>query len=204
MIFSKLFFHRISFLFLLLGTLLAAAQTEEDPRVKEELAAPMPENPLKSAMGEKAYNEAMASGEYRYVGNSKCRLCHRKFFIGRKKDPHDFAMNKLVDTGYKDNPRCLICHSTGYGSKTGFVSLKETPRLANVQCEGCHGPGNLHVERSGVKSSGKSFLVGPEQPERQRKICMSCHTERWNRSYHDLSAAYDKYRNADPNKAEKK
>lgn len=182
---------------------MAAPAFAKDPRIQEELNSPPPENPLKFAMGEEAYNEAMASGQYEYVGNSKCRLCHRKFFIGRKKDPHDYAMKSFRKSKYKDEPSCLTCHATGYGTPTGFVSMKKTPRLANVQCEGCHGPGNIHVKRSKVKKGGGGFLAGADQPERLRKMCISCHTERWNRSYDDLDAAYAKYRNADPNKAEK-
>lgn len=57
--------------------------------------------PLKNALGEAAYNEAMGSGEYKYVGNDKCRLCHRDFFVGRKLDHHDHAMSYIVDTEYK-------------------------------------------------------------------------------------------------------
>ncbi|MCK9455473.1 hypothetical protein, partial [Sulfurimonas sp.] len=51
----------------------------EDQRVIDELNSPMPEIPLKQSMGDRAYNDAINSGEYNYVGNSKCRLCHRNF-----------------------------------------------------------------------------------------------------------------------------
>ncbi len=170
----------------------------EDDRIAAERSSPMTEIPLKQALGSKAFDDAINSGDYRYVGNTKCRLCHRKFFLGRKKDPHDFAMNHLVAHGEEENPRCLVCHTTGFGVETGFVSLESTPRLSNVQCEGCHGPGNVHIKRIKAKKRG-GFLAGTDKPKRIRKMCQSCHTERWNRSYHDLDKAYDKYRNADPN-----
>jgi len=184
----------------LVPVLLFAALNE---RVEAEKASPMPEIPLKAAMGDDAYKEVMESGKYRYVGNSKCRLCHRKFFIGRKKDPHDYAMDSLIASGYEENPRCLTCHSTGYGVDTGFVSMERTPRLANVQCEGCHGPGNVHIRLAKEKKPAGGFLAGVDHPERLAVMCKSCHTERWNRSYHDFEKAYDKYRNADPNTKEK-
>ncbi len=170
----------------------------QDDRIAAELSSPMTEIPLKKALGEKAFNEAINSGDYRYVGNTKCRLCHRKFFLGRKKDPHDFAMNALVSSGHEENPRCLVCHSTGFGVETGFVSIESTPRLSNVQCEGCHGPGNVHIKLIKAKKRG-GFLAGTDKPKRLKQMCQNCHTKRWDRSYHDLDKAYDKYRNADPN-----
>lgn len=178
----------------------------DNQRVIEELNSPMPEIPLKRAMGEKAYNDAINSGEYNYVGNSKCRLCHRNFFLGRKKDPHDHAMESLVALGEEKNSRCLMCHSTGYGVPSGFVDMEKTPRLANVQCEGCHGPGNIHIalakdkSRNEVKKfTGGGFLAGGDNPEIVRKLCTSCHTSRWNKSYHDLDKVYNSYKKADRN-----
>lgn len=198
-LFFRLFF--ITFLSLFAGspTLFAA-----DDRIKAELAEPTSPIPLKNALGDKAYFEAMASGYYKYVGNAKCRLCHREFFLGRKKDHHDFAMEPLTKGGYQENEKCLSCHATGYGVPTGFVSIKETPRLANVQCEGCHGPGNVHVDmakkqlRSRDKGPVHGFLAGGDNPDRLKKMCTTCHSERWNRSFDDLEAAYNKYRKAVP------
>ncbi len=176
----------------------AVTLSAQDARIAAELSDSMAEVPLKKTLGEKAFNQAIGSGDYRYVGNTKCRLCHRKFFLGRKKDPHDFAMNALVASGHEENPRCLLCHATGFGVETGFVNMESTPRLANVQCEGCHGPGNVHIQRIKAKKRG-GFLVGTDKPKRLKRMCQSCHTKRWDRSYHDLDKAYDKYKNADPN-----
>lgn len=172
-------------------------------RIAEEMASPMPEIPLKQAMGDEAYNAAMASGEYRYLDNSKCRLCHRKFFIGRKQDAHDHAMERLHASGNQENPRCLTCHATGYGVESGFESMERTPRLANIQCEGCHGPGNKHVQLVKEKKRG-GFLAGTDHPDRLRKMCTSCHTARWDRAYHDLQKAYDSYSFANPNEKQKR
>lgn len=177
---------------------------EDNQRIAEELASTMPEIPLKNAMGEKAYDDAIGSGKYRYVGSSKCRLCHRKFFLGRKKDPHDHAMEELVKTGYENNSRCLTCHSTGHRTKSGFESTTYTPRLSNVQCEGCHGPGNVHIDMAKAKVRVREkfieggFLAGQDNPEVLKKMCTSCHTKRWNKSYHDLNKSYNTYRKANP------
>lgn len=177
---------------------IAAAWGGDDARIGEELKAPLSQIPLKSAMGEAAYNEAMSSGDYKYVGNDKCRLCHRDFFVGRKQDPHDHAMNYILESDNKDNPKCLVCHATGYGVKSGFVSIAQTPRLANVQCEGCHGPGSQHLKIASTKKTGGGFLAGTDRPERLKKMCKSCHTDRWNRSYTNFESAYAKYRKALP------
>ncbi len=180
--------------YFVIAILICSSPHAADSRIQAELDAPEPIIPLINALGEKKYDEAMASGKYRYVGNTKCRLCHRNFFLGRKKDHHDYAMEKIIEYGYANTPRCLTCHSTGYGINTGFTSMKETPRLANVQCEGCHGPGNIHVS---MYSKG-GFLIGSDRPDLIKKMCKSCHTKRWNRSFDDFEAAYEKYRNATP------
>ncbi len=175
---------------------------DNEQRIKEELESPQLKIPLKEALGEEKYKKEINSGKYYYVGNSKCRLCHREFFIGRKKDKHDFAFKRLVETGYETNPKCLVCHTTGFGVPTGFKSIEETPRLANVQCEGCHGPGSLHIKIARKTKKGGGFLASPNDPITQKKMCNACHTERWNRSYHknDLDKVYKLYKNPDPRK----
>ncbi|MBE9516844.1 MAG: hypothetical protein IME93_07675 [Proteobacteria bacterium] len=150
--------------------------------------------PLKSVLGEKKFNEAMASRKYMYMGNLKCRLCHKEFFVGRKQDAHDHAFEELVEKGYSKNPKCLGCHTTGFGVSRGFVSIETTPRLANVQCEGCHGPGNQHMMRD--KKGG--LLVGTDKPRLLKKMCKTCHTERWNRSFEKLHDVFDKYKKPKP------
>ncbi len=165
-----------------------------DPRIKAELEGPAAVIPLINVIGEEELKKELEAKYYYYVGNTKCRLCHREFFLGRKQDAHDYSLRKVIDAGYGDNPRCLVCHATGYGIPTGFVSFETTPRLANVQCEGCHGPGSVHVQR---RDKG-GFLVGTDRPDRIKAMCKSCHTSRWNRSYTDFHEAYKKYKNAKP------
>ncbi len=183
--------------------ILATSLYAQDTRIKEELNSPPPEIPLKYALGEKAYNEAINSKKYYYTGNTKCRLCHRKFFIGRKKDPHDFTMERLLETGHQVNAQCLPCHTTGYDVPSGFVNLNETPKLANVQCEGCHGPGNVHINIARKTKKGGGLLVGVDSSNRLKKMCKSCHTDRWDKSYKNFHEAYIKYQNADPNQQTK-
>lgn len=178
----------------------------ESQHIKDILSENQTEIPLKQVLGKEAYIEVIDSGKFSYVGNSKCRFCHRLFFVGRKHDLHDFTTQKLFQSKNDKNPRCLVCHSTGYGIDTGFVSMQISPRLANVQCEGCHGPGSVHIKLAKAKIGTKAndiirgFLAGPDNPKKLKKMCISCHTGRWNNSYHSLQEAYDSYKYANPNK----
>lgn len=179
----------------LISLLLCLQVEAQDERIVAESQANSPVMiPLIHAIGEKSYNEAMASGKYSYVNNSKCRLCHRDFFIGRKQDVHERAFHKLIETGHADQERCLACHTTGYGVKGGFRSMVETPHLADVQCEGCHGPGSEHIRRN----ARGGFLAGTDQPQVLRKMCLSCHSGRWDRAFENFDAAYDRYKSARP------
>ena len=63
------------------------------------------------------------------------------------------------DAGLPEYQRVAL----GFGNKTGFRSLEETPHLVNVSCETCHGPCSEHVE-----SAGKA-------PTPLKVDCMTCH-----------------------------
>ena len=186
--------RRCALCILLLSSTLAVA---EDPRFAQELADKSPPvNPLREALGKKVYDEAMASGQYRYIGPRSCRVCHRDFYNGRKDDLHFHTFKKLKDSGYAKEPKCLACHTTGYGVPTGFVDERKSSQLKGVHCEGCHGPGNLHMRRN----DGGGFLAGVDNPDRIKRMCQACHNERWNKSYHkkDFQKVYDSYVTATP------
>jgi len=180
---------------LLFSSSFCYAGDELSLRITEQLLdSKVPPIPLQQALGNDAYQAAMKSGKYKYIGSSKCRLCHRDFFLGRKGDKHDQTFKRLMDSDQQRSPQCLVCHSTGYGVKSGFVSISKTPRLVNVQCEGCHGPGNIHM----LSNSAGGFLAGTDRPEILKKMCKSCHSQRWNHSYKNFDEAYDSYKTAKP------
>jgi len=190
-----------SYIFRLLISLLFSsssfcyASDELSLRITEQLLdSKVPPIPLQQALGNDAYQAEMKSGKYKYIGSSKCRLCHRDFFLGRKGDKHDQTFKRLTDSDQQRSPQCLVCHSTGYGVKSGFVSISKTPRLVNVQCEGCHGPGNIHM----LSNSAGGFLAGTDRPEILKKMCKSCHSQRWSHSYKNFDEAYDSYKTAKP------
>lgn len=185
------------FLLLNLLAMVSFSVQAQESRYAQELASKSPVvNPLKEALGDQLYDQAMASGKYRYIGPRSCRVCHRDFFNGRKDDLHFHTFKKLVNSGHVKESKCLGCHTTGYGVPTGFKDEKTTPQLAGVHCEGCHGPGNLHMRRN----DGGGFLAGVDNPDRIERMCKACHTKRWNKAFpmKDFRKVYDGYVTATP------
>ena len=185
---------------MLLLLLPAADVFSEIDRVKSERNSKNTKlNLLKEVVGEEEYEKAMSSKKYRFTGNNKCRMCHRAFFLGRKKDAHAHNFRKVMKYPEdQNNPGCLVCHTTGYGVPGGFSSLSKTPKFREVQCEGCHGPGSLHAE---MDSKG-GLLIGQDRPERMKKACSFCHTKRWNKSFINLDKAFKAYKNAESSRAQ--
>ncbi len=106
-----------------------------------------------------------------YTGVDTCKNCHPeeyKDFLDRN---FNLAWNVLKMRGDHDNPRCLKCHTTGYGRPGGFVSEAKTPELANKQCEACHGPGSNHAGNPGNASHRKKLKIS----EAAHNNCIDCH-----------------------------
>jgi len=76
---------------------------------------------------------------------------------------------------------CLPCHTTGYGLVGGFRSIEETPEMAGVSCEACHGPGGMYVET--VMSKGDPTFQTEEARQAgliyppTAKVCLKCHND---------------------------
>lgn len=98
-----------------------------------------------------------------YVGSAMCGDCHDYEYGNFKKyakKAHSADSVKIMapDLTEEELQECFHCHATGYGKPGGFVSLEETPELADAGCEVCHGPGSLHVEYGGDPSYIKGDL----------------------------------------------
>ena len=103
----------------------------------------------------------------RYVGAAGCRQCHVAEFQQWESTAHASAYKTLLEVHRHYNPRCVVCHVVGYGTTHGFRIGTASGRLANVQCEMCHGPGAEHAERPSAANISRSV------PER---VCLECHT----------------------------
>jgi len=102
-----------------------------------------------------------------FVGVEECAQCHQTYVDDWKKTDHSRAWSVLEEAGKAQDPECIRCHVVGFGEKGGFHRIETTPRLANVQCEVCHGPGAAHV---------KEFYK--PMAEVSEATCLRCHTEK--------------------------
>ena len=100
-----------------------------------------------------------------YLGDAACIACHEDSGAVHEASLHAHAIEVLAKTGREADPDCVRCHVIGYGEKTGFASRRETPGLARVGCESCHGPGREHRERPAVRTIALA-----------RDACTRCHT----------------------------
>jgi len=99
-----------------------------------------------------------------YVGAAECSGCHGEQAAQWETTRHSIAFESLEDDGQEYNKECIGCHVTGFGYTGGFEKPAETPEMADVQCEMCHGAAGEHL-LTGLKPSG----VISEQ------TCLACH-----------------------------
>lgn len=135
--------------------------------------------------------------EHAFVGSKNCKKCHIKEYKSWEQTKMASAYDSLkpgvdveikaelglsAEEDYTQNAECVACHVTGMGKEGGFVSEEETPELANVGCETCHGAGGTYLQdgymtlknkeykRSEFVAVGMVEKVGEEQ-------CVACHNE---------------------------
>lgn len=105
-----------------------------------------------------------------YAGSQVCLECHADTHAAVMNTRHPGAMTTALFTaqGGQTNRACLSCHTVGSGLPTGFASPPQTPQLAGVQCENCHGPAATHA-------------ANPDDPtvrprvELAATVCGGCH-----------------------------
>ena len=127
-----------------------------------------------------------------YIGSDSCKTCHEDAFKVWEKSSHGHAYKTLVDA---KNPsfrqydgECIVCHTVGFGYKTGFESHNKTKHLTDVGCESCHGPGSEHARKP--RDAQIQLAINPykyrgarpeEKAAKQKRMnvigdyCMRCH-----------------------------
>lgn len=115
---------------------------------------------ITTLLGEKT--RPMLNAE-RFGGARSCKVCHPTEHTDWTLTRHACAWETLVRIGKEHDPKCIRCHVVGYRAKGGFVSDYDTPHLADVQCESCHG-------RNGCKA-----FTGKPNPPVEPAVCRSCH-----------------------------
>ncbi|MBN2573466.1 MAG: hypothetical protein JXP73_02775 [Deltaproteobacteria bacterium] len=105
-----------------------------------------------------------------YVGHRKCVSCHKSADRQWRRTGHARAWQTLVELGKQNHDDCVVCHVTGFG-EVGGASLGHTKGLENVQCEACHQPKSIHVEKRGKEAPYAGSTGAPES------VCVRCHNE---------------------------
>jgi 2',3'-cyclic-nucleotide 2'-phosphodiesterase (5'-nucleotidase family) len=100
-----------------------------------------------------------------YVGSSACAGCHEVQAQQWNATDHAIAFNSLTAKTQDYNPECVGCHVTGFGYIGGFQRPDYTPKMADVQCEMCHGAGGEHAAKPQPGFGQISPLA-----------CINCHT----------------------------
>lgn len=129
-----------------------------------------------------------------YRGAKSCKKCHFRQHRSWKATTMALAFESLQpgahaeaktaagldpDADYTHDAKCLPCHTTGYGKPGGFVSIEETPDLAGIQCDACHGPSAAYLEimtndnkDHPIKEMTDKGLIYPSTEAQ----CMTCHS----------------------------
>jgi hypothetical protein len=113
------------------------------------------------------------SGDFYYTGAAACASCHGDVYKEWLGTAHATALNDVI--AMPASLGCVKCHSVGYGLPSGFVNTNTTPRLANVQCENCHGPAGQHA-------FGDDFFKLPPATV-AAEVCGGCHTDSHHPTY---------------------
>ncbi len=114
----------------------------------------------------------LSSAEHSYVGSKKCKVCHLPQHKSweQTKMANAFAILKAGERAeakkkagldpnkdYTHDATCLACHVTGYGKPGGFKSIEETPDMAGVGCEMCHGAGGDYIKAGFMTLQNKEY-----------------------------------------------
>jgi hypothetical protein len=111
-----------------------------------------------------------------YLGAQKCKECHsgtQKNNLYQKwlKEPHAKAFESLKAKGQEKNPKCLLCHTTGFNEGGYKIGAPGTSKFEGVQCESCHGAGSMYIEH--MEDIGKAIENGLILP--MDSLCIKCH-----------------------------
>jgi hypothetical protein len=117
-----------------------------------------------------------------FIGPEACKTCHPAQYAAFTKMKHAHAYDALVPKKATRDPECLRCHTTGFGYQSGFHGAEETPHLAFVSCESCHGVGSNHAA---APQPGFGIVKDPAA------ICARCH-DRENSPAFDFKMYWEK------------
>ncbi|NUM33227.1 MAG: hypothetical protein HUU50_01665 [Candidatus Brocadiae bacterium] len=120
---------------------------------------------------ERFYLEQLGNSKEKYVGASRCSMCHAEIYRSWKQTAHSRSLDSLKKKNNHHDPHCLKCHVTGFGIKNGYEGEEKTPDFAFIGCEVCHGPSSLHT----FHNNPDQLRPSTSHPN-PKKICLECHT----------------------------
>ncbi len=135
-----------------------------------------------------------AAGDFKYIGVSKCKMCHKTAKSGDQftkwsNEGHSKAYATLATPEAKEvaqkagvtgdpqkSEKCLKCHVTAFDApataKEASLTLQE-----GISCEACHGPGSAYKSNAVMKAvyagTKKGAEVGLIEPTKE--VCIKCH-----------------------------
>jgi hypothetical protein len=113
-----------------------------------------------------------------YAGTRRCVECHKSSGLNWAQSGHARAFATLLGRQADADPKCIGCHTIGFGAFSGYQRAFGKEKLVDVGCESCHGPGSLHVrQREGDASI--SFTYRPLGPG----DCQKCHHGEFSRPF---------------------
>lgn len=133
---------------------------------------------------------ALMAQKFKYIGASKCKMCHLKPATGEQynvwlKGPHAGAMKTLESEqsmeiakkmGISDpttDAACIKCHSTVGAVDAKLVASAKMEE--GVSCESCHGPGSMYKGASVMRNKELAMTRGLIEPT--EAVCKTCHNE---------------------------
>ncbi len=82
-----------------------------------------------------------------FAGSESCLACHPDAATKWRDTGHAHAFAALARSDADADPKCILCHTVGFGAASGYRRELGATRLVDVGCESCHGPGSLHVRQ---------------------------------------------------------
>jgi len=113
-----------------------------------------------------------------YVGTEKCVACHQDAATIWHASGHSHAFATLIALNADADPKCIGCHTVGFGDPSGYRRAMGATALVNVGCESCHGPGSLHV-RQKMGDATVNFTFHPLDSG----DCKKCHQGEFSRPF---------------------
>ena len=138
---------------------------------------------------------APLQADNKYIGADKCKTCHNDPETGDQYThwsnmDHAKAWETLASDKSKEiaakleigDPQkadqCVKCHMTAFGVEEKLITKSFKP-TAGIQCESCHGPGDLHV-KARMKAAMKGDKAADMSPTEivarpEQSTCLACH-----------------------------